>query len=31
MAQDHEQALIDVIAKLADASDSESGNKYLRT
>lgn len=29
--QEHEQALMDVISKLADASDSESGNKYIFT
>ena len=29
--QDHEQALIDAIARLAYASDGESGNKYMCT
>jgi hypothetical protein len=27
--QEHEQALVDAIARLADASDGESGNKYV--
>jgi hypothetical protein len=29
MMQEHEQALVDAIARLADASDGESGNKYV--
>jgi hypothetical protein len=29
MMQEHEQALVDAIARLADASDGESGNKYM--
>jgi len=29
LMQEHEQALVDAIARLADASDGESGNKYV--